>query len=193
MSNLAEQNKTTNQKEENDSQKLEQNQREKPISFIGNVALIGFFGGLIWSTFGLFLFYFNFSEFSPKVILSTWTTENVRQGWTGALISILLLSVLSIIVALVYYLTLRKVNGIFAGILFGLALWAIVMFALNPIFSEIKPFKELDRNTIITTACLYILYGVFVGYSISYEESERKEQNQTNKQEEGNQNAEAQS
>ncbi|MEH7367342.1 YqhR family membrane protein, partial [Priestia megaterium] len=31
---------------------------------------------------------------------------------------------------------------------------------------------ELPANTIISSLCIYILYGVFIGYSISFEAAE---------------------
>jgi hypothetical protein len=58
------------------------------------------------------------------------------------------------------------------GIVFGAALWGLVFFILNPMFPNLQTVFELPRNTIVTTACLYILYGVFVGYSISFDYNE---------------------
>jgi hypothetical protein len=45
---------------------------------------------------------------------------------------------------------------------------------LNPIFPGIPPFRKMEFNTLITTACFYVLYGTFIGYTISYEEHEMK-------------------
>ena len=60
-------------------------------------------------------------------------------------------------------------------------------FVLNPLFPSLNPISELKRNTIISMVCLYLLFGVFVGYSISYEYNEqnaRKNIEQIEEQEE---------
>lgn len=73
-----------------------------------------------------------------------------------------------------YRLVLQKINKIWAGVGFGLGLWLIVFYVLNPIFPGLKSVQNLDLNTIITSICLYVLYGTFIGYSISYEYAEQQ-------------------
>ncbi|MBP2240840.1 high-affinity Fe2+/Pb2+ permease [Cytobacillus eiseniae] len=153
---------------------LEQNQREKPMSFITMVILTGLFGGIFWSGLAYFAYVFNLTEIRPTVILEPWTIGDWKVGWLGTVVSIVLIGVISIVVALIYYVALRKFPSIFVGIGYGIVLFLLVFFVLNPIFPGISPFNELERNTIITSVCFYILYGVFIGYSISYEESELK-------------------
>src|SRR5690606_33186290 len=114
---------------------------------------------------------FNFTEIRPNVILEPWTIGAWKEGWLGTTISILLIGVISIVAALIYYAALRKFPNILVGAGYGIVLFLLVFFVLNPIFPGISPFHELERNTIITSVCFYILFGVFVGYSISYEES----------------------
>ncbi|WP_108670828.1 YqhR family membrane protein [Peribacillus acanthi] len=167
--------------------KTEQDHSEKPNSALFNAILIGFFGGLLFSAIGQFTYYFNFSELGPKIIVPSWVSENISKGWVSALVSFLIIGVISIIVALVYYVTLRKVNTIFAGVGFGVAIWAVVFFAINPFLDKMDKVGKMETNTLITTFCLYLLYGAFIGYSISYDEYERnfyskKQQNQNKDQ-----------
>lgn len=156
-----------------EDKKLEQNQKEKPMSFLTMVVLTGLIGGILWSSVGYLAYVFNFTEVRPNVVLEPWALGDWKKGWLGTVISILFIGGVSIIAALVYYVTLRKIKSIFAGAGFGIALFLLVFFVLNPIFPGIEPFTELKRNTIITSVCLYILFGVFVGYSISYEYQEQ--------------------
>jgi len=125
---------------------------------------------------------FNFTEIRPNVILEPWTIGAWKEGWLGTTISILLIGVISIVAALIYYAALRKFPNILVGAGYGIVLFLLVFFVLNPIFPGISPFHELERNTIITSVCFYILFGVFVGYSISYEESEHKSQQNKEKE-----------
>jgi hypothetical protein len=154
--------------------KNEHTRRDKPLSFISMVIITGLVGGILWSAVGLLAYVFSFTEVHPRVILEPWTIGEWKKGWLGTVISLAIIGVISIGVAFVYYAILKKFKSIWIGVGYGVVLFLLVFIVLNPIFPSIKPFSELGRNTIITTACLYILYGVFIGYSISYEETEQE-------------------
>jgi hypothetical protein len=155
---------------------LEQNQKEEPMSLIMKVIITGFFGGVFWSFLGYCAYTFNFTEISPNMILLPWAVGDWKYGRLGNYISIFLIGILSILVALVYYALFKNMKSIWAGVVYGVALWALIFYVLNPLFLNFHSVAELKRDTIITTICLYILYGVFVGYSISFEAAEHKRQ-----------------
>lgn len=155
-----------------EEKQLEQNQRERPMSLITMVILTGLIGGIFWSALGYLAYVLNFTEIHPNVILEPWAIGDWKEGGLGTVISIGLIGVFSIVAALIYYVALRRFPSIFVGIGYGIVLFLLVFLVLNPIFPGINPISELSRDTIITSVCFYILYGVFVGYSISYEESE---------------------
>ncbi|KZZ86266.1 MULTISPECIES: YqhR family membrane protein [Bacillaceae] len=141
-------------------------------SILGRVAACGFAGGLIWSVMAFIASYFKLSEISPNMILQPVSAGAWKDGTAGNIVSICLISVISIGVAFVYYAILRRIHTIWAGIGFGIALWGFVFVLLTPLFPVLKPITDLDSNTVVTTLCIYILYGTFVGYSISYDYSE---------------------
>ncbi|MDA3131123.1 YqhR family membrane protein [Aliibacillus thermotolerans] len=146
-------------------------------SYHQRVASIGFFGGFIWSMVGYALFYLNFTSVGPALALDPWALPDWKKTYIGHLVGIIFLSILSIGVAFLYRYTLQKLSSIWPGVIFGVVLWGIVFYFFHPIFPSLKPVTELDADTIITTLSLYILYGVFIGYSISfeYEEMERSQ------------------
>ncbi|GGM40168.1 hypothetical protein GCM10011351_27840 [Paraliobacillus quinghaiensis] len=151
-------------------QKLEQNKQEQSTSVISKALFIGFFGGVFWSFIGWGASYFSFSSISPaSFIIRSWLNQSWTDGWLAEVISIFLIGILSLIVAIAYYLFLRKLRGIWPSALFGLALWGIVFYVLLPVFPNIAEVTELTSDTIVTTVCLFLLYGIFIGYSISYE------------------------
>ncbi|WP_404452988.1 YqhR family membrane protein [Virgibacillus necropolis] len=152
------------------NEKLEQNKQEKSYSLLSRSLLTGFIGGLIWSTFGIILYYFNFSSVGPtSFLLRSWLNAEWTSEWLGDVISIGLIGVISIVVALIYYGLLKKMNSMWIGASFGIVLWGIVFYLLQPIFPNIPPLNDYDKNTIISTLCLFIIYGTFIGYSISYD------------------------
>lgn len=165
----------------NENEQMKQDhQQEKPMSFIMMVIVTGLIGGIFWSGLSYLAYVFNFTEIRPNVILEPWTIGDWKNQWLGTVISIFLIGILSIGIALVYYAILRKFKSMLVGIGYGIGLFLLVFFVLNPIFPSIRPFGELERNTIITSICFYVLYGVFIGYSISYEDSENRNQDHKN-------------
>lgn len=152
------------------NQELEQNKREKPIPLLSKALLTGFVGGVFWSIVGALAAYFNFTSVSPaSFILRSWLQTEWSDGWLGQLVSIIAIGILSVLMALVYYGVMKKSEGIWPSAIFGIALWFIVYYLLQPIFPNVSHMTDLDSTTIVTTVCLFLLYGIFVGYSISYE------------------------
>lgn len=165
-----------------DEKQLEQNKQESQSSFMSRVVGVGFFGGLIWSSFGFIAYYLNFSMVGPALVLAPWALGLWKSQWIGQLISILIIALLSILVAIGYRYAFAKIKSMWGGIVFGAALWGIVFYLLHPIFPGLEPMNTIGKNTITTTLCIYILYGVFIGYSISFEYRERYGEAQEKKQ-----------
>ncbi|ARK31411.1 YqhR family membrane protein [Halalkalibacter krulwichiae] len=138
------------------------------------VALIGLFGGLIWSLIGYLTFYFHFIRVGPALALMPFALGDWKDTYIGQLVGVVVISILSIGVAFLYRFTLQKINKVWVGIGFGFVLWLLVFYVLNPLFPGLKSVQNLDINTIITSMCLYVLYGTFIGYSISYEYAEQR-------------------
>jgi len=134
------------------------------------VAVTGFFAGLIWSAVWAFLAYFNFTKISPSsFVLQTWTQAEWMTSWYGELLSIFIISLLSIIIAYIYYLFFRNLTGMMPGLIYGVAIWLILFLVFSNLFAHIPFLNELDLNTLVTTLCIMIIYGVFIGYTISYD------------------------
>jgi hypothetical protein len=141
------------------------------ISFIQMVMVTGFVGGVIWSLVAYLSYFLQFTKIEPNILLEPFTVGNWKESWIGIVITIFVYGILSMGVAYFYYLVLKKLKSMWVGVFYGISLFLIVFFILNPIFPSMKPFFRLDSNTIITSVCIYVLYGVFIGYSISYEQS----------------------
>jgi len=167
------------EQEHNQDQELEQNQREKPVPVFSKSLVIGFAGGILWSFVGAIAYVLNFSSVSAATfVLRSWIQTDWTSGWLGELIGILAVGLLSLGTAIVYFSLLKKAKGIAPAILFGVALWFIIFYLFNPVFAAVPEFYDFDSNTVVTTLCLFILYGTFVGYSISYEYLENNQSSQ---------------
>ncbi|OZM57641.1 hypothetical protein CIB95_04520 [Lottiidibacillus patelloidae] len=153
-------------------EKLEQNQQEQPMSPLVKAMITGVVGGIFWSLLGYVAYIFSFTKLGPALVLQPWAVGDWKTGVLGQFIGIVAIGVLSIPVALIYKGLFSKIEGMWLGIVYGVGLWALVFFIFNPLFQDLKSVKELGWSTNITTICLYILYGVFIGYSISFDYKE---------------------
>ncbi|MFC4558787.1 YqhR family membrane protein [Virgibacillus kekensis] len=152
------------------SEKLEQNKQEKPRSLVTRSLITGFVGGLFWGAIGVVLYFFNFSEVSPKsYLIRSWVTADWTDNWLGNILSIVMVGVISLLTSFIYFGLFKKINSIWMGVGYGLILWVLVFYILQPIFPNIPDLLELNRYTIVSTLCLFTLYGTFIGYSISYD------------------------
>lgn len=155
-----------------DDKRLEQNNIEPKMSQVSKVVTTGLFGGVFWSFIAYIAFVLNFIEISPKLILQPIALGSWKNHTLGEFIGIILIGLISIGVAFVYYAVFKRFRSMWIGILYGAILWGIVFFILNPMFPDLKEIFELSRGTIVTSVCIYILYGLFVGYSISFDYNE---------------------
>lgn len=138
----------------------------------------GFIGGIIGSICGVVLYYFNFSEVAPRTFeLRPWIGGEWTGRWIGDIISILIAGVLSMVPAFIYYGLFKKNKTVVFPAIFGAVLWVIIFLLLHLIFGDIPSATEMGMSTIVSTICLFILYGTFIGFSISYDyhDSVRKE------------------
>lgn len=140
-----------------------------PMSSTALVFWTGLFAGIFWGMIGYICYIFSLTEIRPNVFLEPWALGNWKNEWIGTIISILLMGVFSIPTAFIYYWALKKWNGIWLGLTYGLVIFLLVFIVLNPLFPSIKPLFDLNRDTIITSICLFLVYGLFIGYSINYE------------------------
>lgn len=138
------------------------------------IASIGFFGGIFWSTVLLVLSYFDFTQIGPNFVLERIKLGKWANGYVENLISIVGIGIISIIIAFIFYFIGRKFNGVLPGIFFGVLLWVIVFIVLGKIAFDLKAIKDYSSDTTVTTICLFILYGTFIAYSVSFAFQEQK-------------------
>ena len=85
---------------------------------------------------------------------------------------------------LLYKAFFAKFEGIIAGIIYGLFWWALLFLGMGLMAPVIKSALHLPKETIVTTICIFILYGVFIAYSVSYavnsNKAEQEGQEKTN-------------
>lgn len=132
--------------------------------------ITGFVGGLFWTSISIALFYVNILEISPKYLfVRSWSKTTWANQWLGNLIALAIAGILSMVVALVYYLLFKKFQSMWIGVLYGIFLWCIVFFGLLNLLPAMIPIHHYSSDTIVSSLCVFILYGLFIGYSISFD------------------------
>lgn len=132
--------------------------------------ITGLCGGIIWSVVWMILFGFNMVRISPVLFWDKMMLEKFSfDKWYMYLIAIILYSVLSILIALIYYALFKKIKHWLMGAVYGIIVWAIFLFGFPFIYSRTLLFINYPTETSVGLLCLCILYGLFIGYSISFD------------------------
>jgi uncharacterized membrane protein YagU involved in acid resistance len=130
---------------------------------------IGLFAGLIWGGLKIVEYYLGFTKvpigFLAKPFFLRSYYHSAAGFWTGWAYFILF----SIAAALLYAALFRKVKGYWAGLGYGAAWWAVLYFWIGPSFGMTNRVEQLGWNTVVTDFCLFLLWGLFIGFSISFE------------------------
>lgn len=151
---------------ENRQERHEGSGRTNPISFS---ILVGLFAGLFWGLARWLAAGFRFTMVPQAFLADPFMKRSDLAGagwqWFGLLLFILM----SVVAALVYWLVFGRLRGPWPGIAFGAAWWALLFLALGPWIGLVEPIRTLGWQTTITELCLYLVWGLFIGYSIAFE------------------------
>lgn len=141
-------------------------QRRKKVK---EAIIVGLFGAIIWNLLGYVAYLFRFTSIGPVIYAKPFLSAEWEKQPLGHLAGIGVFSIFSILFALFYVFFFSKYSQPWIGIAFGVVLWSLFFLLIGPMFALIKPVAQFDVNTIVTQLSLYILYGLFVGYSLSVE------------------------
>ncbi|WP_270170436.1 YqhR family membrane protein [Paenibacillus sp. SYP-B4298] len=130
---------------------------------------IGFFAGLIGGLFHWLLYGIHFTTVLPGFMLDIFMKQSFLVSYWGIAAGIAAFIVFSIGAAYLYLLTLGQYRGPWPGLLYGLFWWAVIYLGVGPWWGMVKPFRLLGWNSITTECCFYLIWGLFIGYSIAFE------------------------
>jgi|SRR5699024_3354204 len=134
-----------------------------------NTCLIGLFGGLFTILFLFIIHYFNMIEFN---LFTPWKKLFLDGGimkWYDYLFSIIGYSIASIIIAFIYYGFGKKRMHWDIGAIYGVLLGVVGYIFLPILLYDQHLLNKFALKTHISFFVSIILFGIFIGYSISYE------------------------
>lgn len=130
---------------------------------------IGFFAGLIWGMIRWVCYALKFTTIIPGFIAEPFFLSSfLRTGW-GMAVGIASYIIFSIIASLIYMALLRRLRGPWPGVGYGFVWWAILFAGLGPLMGMMNNLWTAGWNTLYTELCISLLWGVFIGYSITFE------------------------
>lgn len=140
---------------------------------------LGFFAGLIWGGLRWLMYWLKFTEVSPGFLAEPFFKHDFLITTLGQLVGYLFFIVFSVLVALLYVLTLRRLKGPWPGMALGVLWWAILFLVASQLFLLQRPFR-LSWNSLISEFCVFLIWGLFIGYTTALEfTDERKREKKT--------------
>lgn len=140
---------------------------------------LGYFAGLIWGGLHWLMYVLHFTKVIPGFLAEPFFKHDFLLTPAGHLLGYLFFIVLSVLASLIYVLIFRKLNGPWPGMIYGVLWWSVLFLACSRLFLLQPPFK-LPWNTVISEFCLFLLWGLFIGYTAAIEYTdERKREQQT--------------
>ncbi|MBE3649454.1 YqhR family membrane protein [Paenibacillus polymyxa] len=164
-----------NQRNHNDNSNRGRQQSGKLHTPLIPFALeLGFFAGLLWGLLRWLFYTLHFTVVAPGFLAEPFFKHSFMNTMAGHLVGLLFFIALSVVVSLVYTLILRRFNGPIPGIIYGLIWWVILFVLTGPKLGMMNPPYRLTWNSIYTEVCVFILWGLFIGYTVAVEYTDER-------------------
>lgn len=138
-------------------------------TFLAQALLVGLIASIISIGLGLFFHTFHFIPFH----LLAWTKQYfVATNYLGTFIIyglvLVMIGIVSMLLAFIYAVFLRKKKHWIYGAVYGVLLWGLFYLLLPFLMKDMITIFVYEIHVTITSLSFFLLYGVFVGYSISF-------------------------
>ncbi|SEL84303.1 YqhR family membrane protein [Paenibacillus sp. OK003] len=138
----------------------------KPFPF---AVELGFFAGFIWGGLHWLFYLLHFTIVPLGFLAEPFFKHNFIYTAAGHLTGWLFFIVFSVLSSLIYTFTLKKWKGPLPGMGYGILWWLIIFVLVGPKLDMVKPLNRLTWDSIITEFCFFLLWGLFIGYTVAME------------------------
>ncbi|MHA7579755.1 YqhR family membrane protein [Paenibacillus vandeheii] len=138
----------------------------KPLPF---AVELGFFAGFIWGGLHWLSYLLHFTIVPLGFLAEPFFKHNFIYTAAGHLTGWLFFIFFSLIASLIYTFTLKKFKGPIPGMIYGMVWWLIIFVLVGPKLDMVKPLNRLTWDSIITEFCFFLLWGLFIGYTVAME------------------------
>ncbi|MEK6990645.1 YqhR family membrane protein [Paenibacillus sp. FSL K6-1566] len=130
---------------------------------------LGYYAGLIWGAVRWIFYTLKFTRVVPGFLMEPFFKHEFLVTAAGQIAGWLSFIAFSVIASLIYVFLFRKLKGPWPGIIYGVIWWIVLYIALNPWLRFTPPVKKLTWDTNISEFCIFILWGLFIGYTAAQE------------------------
>lgn len=141
---------------------------KKKFMQIGNALLAAIFSGICIAILQPLLYYFHMIEIAPRTMVQKLLFFDVKNPILIYSLYFCIYLILSIFFTFIYYVLLKKARGWLPGALYGVIIWAGLYCLIPFLLTNELAWKMYNSETTVITFCISLLYGIFIGYSISY-------------------------
>jgi uncharacterized membrane protein YagU involved in acid resistance len=142
---------------------------EKYTNPIRHCLHIGIAAGVFWGLIRWLAVAMNLTRIPVAFLLDPWVKRNVLHLGYWQFAGFVAFLLMSIVAAYVYYGLFRRFRGPLPGLLFGVGWWAVFYAWIGPIAGMVPPLRQIGWDSLITDACLFLMWGLFIGFSIAFE------------------------
>ncbi|WP_028544128.1 YqhR family membrane protein [Paenibacillus taiwanensis] len=130
---------------------------------------LGMFAGLIWGGLRWLAYAFHFTIVVPGFLMEPFYNHTYLVTARGGAAGYVVFIGFSMLASVIYTMFLKKVPGPWAGIVYGILWWVILFVAVGPLVKMMPPVTKTTWNSIYTDFCLFLLWGLFIGYTVAME------------------------
>ncbi|WP_379128771.1 YqhR family membrane protein [Paenibacillus sp. sgz500958] len=141
---------------------------------------LGFFAGLIWGGLRWLMYAMHFTKVIPGFLAEPFFKHSFLVSPAGQILGYLFFIVFSALASLLYVLVLRKLKGPWPGMAYGVIWWAVIFLAGSWMFLLQRPFR-LPWNSVVCEFCVFLLWGLFIGYTAAIEYTDERVREQQTK------------
>jgi len=138
---------------------------------------VGIFAAVIWGAVRWGVYSFRFTQVQPGFLLKPFVDDDSLSGTMGFIWGALTFLVLSILVSLLYAFALYKLRGPWPGIAYGILWFALLYLLYGMLTGAVPPFGKISWDSLWTDFSIFVLWGTFIGYSISFEFTDERQRN----------------
>lgn len=130
---------------------------------------IGLYAGVIWGVVRWMFYGLKFTKELPGYWLEPFFQNSFLKTYWGAVAGIGSFIVFSIAAAFIYLIVLYKFKGAWPGVIYGFVWWFIIFVFIGPWLKMTTVITKAGWETLSAELCICLLWGSFIGYSISFE------------------------
>lgn len=153
--------------------------KTKPIPF---GLQVGFFAGAIWGAVRWISYYLGFTDVVPGFLVEPFFTHDYLAGTEGFLVGYAAFIGMSIVAAFLYLVLghllwgdRSKLRGPWPGVVFGVGWYVLLYLLVGPMVGMLPPLGVNDWDSIWFDGCLFLVWGLFIGYTITFEYTDERE------------------